>query len=158
MTIGEVRERTPELVAQLTAVWEGSARATHTFLSEQELMEIKKEVPGALRGIGRLFTAEDADGVPAAFMGVEGSSLEMLFVSAAARGRGMGGALLRYGVERCGVRTLAVNEQNPQARGFYGHMGFAAVRRTELDEQGRPYPLVYMELRREPKHIEDGGQ
>ena len=60
-------------------------------------------------------------------MGVEGPSLEMLFVSAAARGRGMGGALLRYGVERCGVRTLAVNEQNPQARGFYEHMGFAAV-------------------------------
>ena len=127
MTIGEVRERTPELVAQLTAVWEGSVRATHTFLSEQELMEIKKEVPGALRGVGRLFTAEDEDGAPAAFMGVEGPSLEMLFVSAAARGRGMGGALLRYGVERCGVRTLAVNEQNPQARGFYEHMGFAAV-------------------------------
>ena len=121
-------------------------------------MEIKKEVPGALRGIGRLFTAEDADGVPAAFMGVEGPSLEMLFVSAAARGRGMDGALLRYGVERCGVRTLAVNEQNPQARRFYEHMGFAAVRRTETDEQGRPYPLVYMELRREPKHIEDGGR
>ena len=37
-------------------------------------------------------------------------------------------------------------------------MGFAAVRRTETDEQGRPYPLVYMELRQEPKHIEDGGR
>ena len=121
-------------------------------------MEIKKEVPGALRGVDRLFTAEDEGGVPAAFMGVEGTSLEMLFVSAAARGRGMGGALLRYGTERCGVRTLAVNEQNPQARGFYEHMGFAAVRRTETDEQGRPYPLVYMELRQEPKHIEDGGR
>ena len=115
-------------------------------------------MPGALRGVGRLFTAEDEDGAPAAFMGVEGPSLEMLFVSAAARGRGMGGALLRYGTERCGVCTLAVNEQNPQARGFYEHMGFAAVRRTELDEQGRPYPLVYMELRQEPKHIEDGGR
>lgn len=158
MTIREINERTPELIERLTAVWESSARATHTFLSEQELMEIKKEVPGALRGVGRLFTAEDEEGIPAAFMGVEGPSLEMLFVSAAARGRGMGGALLRYGTERCGVRTLAVNEQNPQARGFYEHMGFAAVRRTELDEQGRPCPLVYMELRREPKHIEDGGR
>ena len=138
MTIGEVRERTPELVAQLTAVWESSARATHTFLSEQELMEIKKEVPGALRGIGRLFTAEDADGVPAAFMGVEGPSLEMLFVSADARGSGMGGALLRYGVERCGVRTLAVNEQNPQARGFYEHMGCAAVGARSWTNRGGP--------------------
>lgn len=38
MTIGEVRERTPELIERLTAVWESSARATHTFLSEHELM------------------------------------------------------------------------------------------------------------------------
>ena len=103
-------------------------------------MEIKKEVPGALRGVGRLFTAEEEDGAPAAFMGVEGPSLEMLFVSAAARGRGMGGALLRYGTERCGVRTLAVNEQNPQARGFYEHMGFAAVRRTETGRTGPALP------------------
>ena len=44
------------------------------------------------------------------------------------------------------MRSVAVNEQNPLARGFYKHMGFTAVRRTELDEQGRPYPLVYMEL------------
>ena len=158
MTIREINERTPELIERLTAVWESSGRAKHTFLSEQELMAIKKEVPGALRGVGRLFTAEDEEGIPAAFMGVEGTSLEMLFVSADARGSGMGGALLRYGVERCGVRTLAVNKQNPQARGFYEHMGFAAVRRTETDEQGRPYPLVYMELRQEPKHIEDGGR
>ena len=75
MTIREINERTPELIERLTAVWESSARATHTFLSEQELMEIKKEVPGALRGVGRLFTAEDEEGIPAAFMGVEGPSL-----------------------------------------------------------------------------------
>lgn len=67
-------------------------------------------------------------------------------MSAAERGHGLGGALLRYGVERCGVRSVAVNEQNPRASGFYEHMGFKAVRRAELDEPGRPYPLAYMEL------------
>lgn len=146
MKIREVNERTTEFIERLTEVWESSARATHKFLSEPELLEIKKEVPDALRGVGRLFAAENEDGAPAAFMGVEGTSLEMLFVSAAERGHGLGGALLRYGVERCGVRSVAVNEQNPRASGFYEHMGFKAVRRTELDEQGRPYPLVYMEL------------
>lgn len=34
MNIDEVRERSPELIQQLTAVWEESVRATHLFLSE----------------------------------------------------------------------------------------------------------------------------
>ena len=40
---------------------------------------------------------------------------------------------------------LFVNEQNPQARGFYEHMGFAVRERSELDEQGNPYPILFME-------------
>ena len=43
-----------------------------------------------------------------------------------------------------GVRELTVNEQNPQAVGFYRHMGFETYKRTEQDEQGGPYPLLYM--------------
>ena len=49
-------------------------------------------------------------------------------------------------MDRYGLRELAVNQQNPQARGFYEHMGFHVYRRTETDEQGGPYPLLYMKL------------
>lgn len=38
--------------------------------------------------------------------------------------------------------ALTVDEKNPQARDFYVHMG--VYRRTSVDEQGRPYPLLYM--------------
>ena len=79
-------------------------------------------------------------------MGIEGGSLEMLFIAPQERGNGLGRQLLRYGIDRFGVNRLAVNEQNPQARGFYERMGFRVCRRTELDEQGYPYPLLYMEL------------
>ena len=41
-----------------------------------------------------------------------------------------------------------MNEQNPQAIGFYQHMGFVTYRRTEQDEEGGPYPLLYMRLQR----------
>lgn len=41
---------------------------------------------------------------------------------------------------------LAVNEQNPLAKGFYQHMGFEVYKRTKCDEQGNPYPLLYMKL------------
>lgn len=43
-------------------------------------------------------------------------------------------------------RRLEMLFLEPEARGFYEHLGFRTVRRTPLDEQGRPYPLLYMEL------------
>ena len=33
-----------------------------------------------------------------------------------------------------------------QVAGFYRHMGFETYKRTEYDEQGNPYPLLYMKL------------
>ena len=89
---------------------------------------------------------EDERGVPIGFLGADGQRLEMLFLLPEARGKGLGRALLQYGMDRYGLRELAVNEQNPQARGFYERMGFHVYRRTETDEQGGPYPLLYMRL------------
>lgn len=42
------------------------------------------------------------------------------------------------------MNELAVNEDNPQARGFYEHMGFKIYQRNKLDDQGNPYPVLYM--------------
>ena len=79
-------------------------------------------------------------------MGVDGDKLEMLFVTDSRRGTGIGRTLLIFGIENLGVRQLTVNEQNPQARDFYEHMGFEIFDRTDIDEQGNPYPLLYMRL------------
>ena len=146
MKITEVENRTPDLINQLLEVWEGSVRATHLFLSESEIKSIKEYVPQALGGIAHLIIAEDEAGRAVAFMGIEDGTLEMLFISPEERRKGLGKRLLQYGVENYGVKRLAVNEQNPQAKGFYEHMGFRVYKRTELDEQGNPYPLLYMEL------------
>ena len=146
MKIIEVTDRTPDLIGQLLDVWEASVRATHLFLSDGEISSIRAYVPQALNGIAHLVIAEDETGRPAAFMGIEDGTLEMLFISPEERGKGLGKDLLRYGIERYGVDRLAVNEQNPQAKGFYERMGFQVYKRTELDEQGNPYPLLYMRL------------
>ncbi len=143
MQITEIEERTAETIARLTAVWESAVRATHSFLSEREIAAIKRYVPAALREVPRLFIAAE-NGSPAAFMGIDGQRLEMLFVAAKQRGQGIGSRLLRCGMEECGVRELTVNEQNPLAVGFYEHMGFVVYQRSEKDEQGAPYPLLYM--------------
>ena len=84
-------------------------------------------------------------------MGVAKRKLEMLFVSNEYRGQGIGKQLLEFGMARACVDELTVNEQNALAKGFYEHMGFAVCRRTERDEQGGPYPLLYM------KKIENKG-
>ena len=146
MKIIEVTDRTPDIIGQLLGVWEASVRATHLFLSDGEINRIKAYVPQALAGVAHLIAVENENGAPAAFMGIENGSLEMLFVSPEERGKGLGKALLRYGIERYGVERLAVNEQNPQAKGFYEHMGFQVYKRTDRDEQGNPYPLLYMRL------------
>ena len=145
ITLRQVDERTSELVEQLVGVWERSVRATHTFLSEEEIAEIKLFVPQALAGVKTLVVAEKND-MPVGFMGAQDGRLDMLFLDPGVRGLGLGRQLLEHGIERLGVTELTVNEQNPQAVGFYEHMGFATYRRTELDEEGRPYPLLYMRL------------
>lgn len=146
MRIYEAAERSEELVWELLGVWERSVRATHLFLSDGEVRSIREYVPQALLGVAHLLVAEDEAGAPAAFMGVEDGALERLFIDPEERGKGLGRRLLRLGIESYGVRRLAVNEQNPQAAGFYEHMGFEVFARSETDEQGNPYPILYMRL------------
>lgn len=99
---------------------------------------------GPVRGKKHLIVAQDESGTPVGFMGVQENRREMLFLDPEARGQGLGARLLCLGMEQYGVSELTVNEQNPAAAGFYRHMGFAVYRRSELDEQGGPYPILYM--------------
>lgn len=147
MNIYETETRTSILVEKLVKVWEESVRSTHLFLSEQEIGQIKEYVPQALKGVKHLIIAEEVQGEPIAFMGVDSSRLEMLFLSPDQQGKGIGGQLLKLAIEKYGVGEVTVNEQNPQAVGFYEHMGFETYKHTDYDEEGNPYPLLYMNLK-----------
>ena len=121
-------------------------KATHLFLSEKEIEKIKEYVPQALKKIGHLIIIVNEINNPVAFMGIENYKLEMLFVSAVQRGKGLGTKLIQYGIREYSINELTVNEQNPEAKGFYEHNGFQVYKRTETDEQENPYPLLYMKL------------
>ena len=138
--------RTDTLIEELTRVWEDSVRATHLFLSEDAIAEIKQFVPEALRGVAHLVVSMNNLEEPIGFMGVQDRSIEMLFISPDSRGKGIGKELVSYGIETFAINRVTVNEQNPQAIGFYEHLGFKVYQRSETDEEGRPYPLLYMEL------------
>ena len=92
-----------------------------------------------------LAVAPTGEAYPRGFAGIDGERLEMLFVDAAWRGRGLGSLLLRRVLAE-GVREVEVNEANPDARAFYAHWGFRVVERLPLDGQGRPFPLLRMRL------------
>ena len=138
MKIAEVSARPPQLVQQLVEVWQRSVQATHMFLSVPEIAAIRTYVPQALCGVEHLIVAQDESGTPIGFMSVQENRL----LDPEARGQGLGARLLCLGMEQ--YSELTVNEQNPAAAGFYRHMGFAVYRRSELDEQGGPYPILYM--------------
>lgn len=144
MKIIEIKNK--RLTEQLIEVWEGSVKATHHFLTDTERDKIKKLIPQALDQVKHLIIAEDEKLFPVAFMGIEEQKLEMLFVSPEVRGKGIGKKLIQYGIEKYFINEVAVNEQNPQGRGFYEHLGFQVYKRTDFDEQGNPYPLLYMKL------------
>ncbi len=146
MNIKEMKDRNSLLIGQLLEVWEDSVKATHKFLSSEEILEIKKYVPQALKEISHLVIVENEENILVAFMGIEDTKLEMLFIKNSERKKGLGKRLLNYGIENYNVNELTVNEKNFNARGFYEHMGFQTYKRTELDEQGNPYPILYMKL------------
>lgn len=150
MRIYEIPNRNPLQMKEFLRVWEDSVRATHLFLSDDEVKRIKKYVPYALENVEHLIAAEAENLV--AFMGIQNKRLEMLLVAPQERGKGIGKQLLQYGFRTYEIREVTVNEQNQQAVGFYEYMGFETYKRSDLDEQGGPYPLLYMKCRDADSH------
>ena len=94
MQVSEPEKRPQQLVDQLVCVWERSVRASHDFLGEKDVERIKGYVPRAILGVEHLVVASE-DGRPVAFLGAQDGMLEMLFVDAELRGRGIGSALFK---------------------------------------------------------------
>ncbi len=132
----------------LARLWERSVRATHHFLSEEEILFYAPLVREQyLPGIGTLYCARTGFGQIAAFAGIEDDSLEMLFVDPPYRGKGLGKLLVRHAIDRWNVCRVDVNEENSAACAFYNHLGFDCTGRDELDAQGQPHPILHLTLR-----------
>ena len=120
----------------IVQLWQANVKVTHTFLTEQEIQNIKQYIPQAVEHVPHLCIALSEKGELLGFIGVADQRLEMLFIQVNARGQGIGKQLLRYAIKNFDVNELTVNEQNPQAIGFYEHLGFVTYKRTDLDEGG----------------------
>ncbi|QQF51971.1 GNAT family N-acetyltransferase [Campylobacter fetus] len=146
MKIVEIKGRNSVLIERLVNVWEDSLRVTHLFLSDPEIENIKKYVPQTLYDVSNLIVLKDEKGNIQAFMGIEGQKLDMLFVSSKEQNKGLGKKLICYGINNYSINEVCVNEQNPIAKRFYEYIGFRVYKRSDIDEQGNPYPILYMRL------------
>lgn len=131
---------------QLIEIWEASVRATHDFLAEDDLLELKPLILEQYFDAVELTCARDDDGTILGFCGVHDGAIEMLFIAPEARGTSVGSLLASHAIQNQGATRVDVNEHNRQAIGFYQHIGFTVTGRSPLDGQGKPYPLLHMAL------------
>ena len=75
-----------------------------------------------------------------------GHTLEMLFLAPEHLGTGLGAQLFHQGMADCYIAQITVNEQNQRALDFYLRRSYKVHHRTPTDQQGRPYPLLYLTL------------
>jgi putative acetyltransferase len=147
----QIRRATPEDRDVLFDVWLRSVEATHTFVSAADLEAFKPLVREYLASNETEFWVLcDAEGAKAGFMGMAGPRVESLFLAPEFHRRGGGRRLVEHARTRHGELTVDVNEQNAAAVAFYQACGFVAEGRSELDESGRPYPLLHMRLAARP--------
>lgn len=131
----------------LLDIWLRAVRATHTFLSEQDIQTLLPLVQGYLASCdAELWVLCSDGGVPIGFMGMSGSKMESLFLAPEYHRQGGGRLLVRYAQELHSELTTDVNEQSPAARQFYEACGFVVVGRSEHDGAGRPFLLLHMRL------------
>lgn len=129
---------------RLIEIWESAVLNTHDFLKEEDFLYYKKQLPVYFQYVTLL--GFEQEGILAGFMGIAEENLEMLFVDNEYRGTGIGKKLIAYATANLHVTKVDVNEQNTQAVGFYKYMGFNIVRRSELDGEGKEYPILHMQL------------
>lgn len=62
------------------------------------------------------------------------------------RGKGVGTKLIKYGITNFDINEVTVNEDNIEAIKFYKHVGFEVYNRSNVDEQGNNFLILYMRL------------
>lgn len=133
--------------ASLVRIWERSVSATHHFLTRADIERLRPLVAEELHGNSMdLWILVNANDAPLGFIGIVNDEIEALFLDPVVHRCGGGRRLVAHVQSlRGGALTVDVNEQNDAARAFYESLGFGVVGRSELDDAGRPFPLLHLQ-------------
>jgi putative acetyltransferase len=137
-----VRPSRPEEASALYELWHDAVVATHTFVDADDLAYFADEVRAYLPTAELWVAVQDAN--IAGFMALTDANVDALFVEVTHHGQGVGRALIEHAASIAGALTVDVNEQNVGACAFYARMSFEQVGRDELDDYGKPYPVLHL--------------
>jgi len=140
----KIRPATFDDREELLDIWLRSVRATHTFLTEEDIQRMLPLVRDrALRHL-ELWVLIAGEETLAGFMGLDGHKLEMLFLGPEFLRQGGGTLLVQHARRLKGSLRVDVNEENSAARQFYQAMSFVVHGRSPLDATGKPHPLLHL--------------
>ena len=144
----DVREATTADHAELLEIWLRSVRATHDFLTEENIQQLYPLVRDHALPQLELWVLTSDEGQAMGFMGLSDHKLEAIFLAPEFLRQGGGRRLVDHARALKGPLDVDVNEQNPQALKFYEALGFVVVGRSERDGFGHPYPLLHLRQER----------
>ena len=121
MNIEELRHLSDDILDELTDVWEQAVRSSHHFLAEEDIAFFRPLVRNEYLGA------------------------VMLFVRPGEQGQGYGKAFVNFATRVYHIDKVDVNEQNPQALGFYRRMGYRVTGPDALDTTGKPFPILHLQ-------------
>jgi putative acetyltransferase len=142
----DIRRAIPADRDALLEIWLRAVRATHAFLSEEDIQHLLPLVRDYLASDTELWVLCSPSGGMIGFMGMSGSNMDSLFLAPEFHRRGGGRRMVQHAREMYGELTTDVNEQNVDARRFYEACGFVVEGRSENDHAGRPFPLLHLRL------------
>jgi len=120
-------------------IWESAVKATHHFLPEEDFNYFKEVIPRDYLPHLEVYLITENNKVKG-FASASAGNLEMLFIHDEMRGKGFGKKLYLFMKETARITKVDVNEQNPQAIGFYEKMGFKPIGRSEKTVQENLIP------------------
>lgn len=129
----------------LVDIWEASVNATHHFIPEAYMQQIKPMLDQYFDWVTLHAIRNDQQQI-IGFSGTAGQKIEMLFIHPDWFGQGVGRSLVRHAIREMNACQVDVNEQNTGACEFYRHLGFRVIGRSETDSLGKPYPILHLEL------------
>lgn len=130
----------------LSDVWLRSIRATHRFLSEEDITFFLPFVRTTHWSEMETWIVESDNGGMAGFMSLIGNKMEALFIAPEYLRLGLGTRLVNHAKRKRKELYVDVNEQNQSACAFYNALGFMICGRSETDSQGKPFPLLHLRL------------
>ncbi|WP_392567068.1 GNAT family N-acetyltransferase [Utexia brackfieldae] len=142
-----IRPFQPQDTDELMQVWHRSVKATHHFLSQQDIDFYFAEIRDKYLSAMDIYVAVDSAKQISGFIGWTPQHIEMLFVDSRCFRQGIGKQLLEFALSQHPKLSIDVNEQNPSALAFYLAQGFVVKGRNELDSCGHPFPIIHLARR-----------